>query len=566
VEHLPVLVVGAGPVGLATAVVLDHLGVRCRVVDRAPAPRSTPGAGITGAPPAGVAGAGAVEARTLELLAQLHLAEPFLDHGVPVRAAAVQWRGRVLTEVDHATLAPDSPFPFVLGIPDSTTAAILEHRLETRGIGVERGVTFVACTQDADSVTSTLRHADGSTETVHSRWLAGCDGPRSRVRDACGIAFDGADPPTGYALGDVELTWDESPDRALLLLDDRGGIRLSPLGADRWHLAADLGPTRATRRATRPTRAQLQRLCDEHLPQPARIRAVHGSGSLCVDHGRARTLRAGRAFLLGDAAAARGPLTFRATNAGIQDAWDLGWRLAAAERGAATETLLDSYDSERRGVDERLTADPGEIEGVLGVAASVRRAALEPALPFLASLPGFQRAMARARGHAEYAYRGSAAVAGAAHDRPAPGDLAPEEPRATAGGVALHDGRSYVSILFVRTQEELRTFARPTWPTDGSVPVRTVVVSRRPARGGVPGTAVVDDPEGTLRRAWGVTRPTHVLVRPDGTIGWRGRPDAGAGLAAYWQRLHGTRLPIVAPAPPARAAARVESESARRAG
>jgi 2-polyprenyl-6-methoxyphenol hydroxylase-like FAD-dependent oxidoreductase len=455
----------------------------------------------------------------------------------------------VLAEIDHRALAGESPHPFLLGVPQSTTEAVLTNRLEARGIEVERGVTLVGCRQDPEGVTSTLRHSDGRTEVVRSRWVAACDGPDSSVRDTLGIPCRGDDYPTSYAVGDVELEWDEQPDRAVLVLGDRGSLLLHPVGEERWRIAVDCGPMRNRSRPAPPTRDLLQRVCDEQLFHPARVRAVHWSTFHAVHHRSATRLRDGRVFLLGDAAQAHSPLTFQGMNAGIEDAWNLGWKLACAERAVAGEALLDSYDAERRGVDVRNISDHAEIERLFDVRSPIARRARDAVFPFLASTPGYERAMARRTTDAAYAYRSSPAVGGGVHDHPRPGDLAPEDPARTGGGVAILDGRSYVSLLFMRSETDLDAFRTPVWPTDGSLRVRTVVVSRsRPDARTVAGTASVDDSSGALHRAWSPSRPTQVLVRPDGHIGWRGRPGDAEGLANHLADVHGVRVRGTVPA------------------
>ena len=535
-ETVPVLVVGAGPVGLACAVILEHQGVRCRIVDRAAAPSELPKAS-------------ALQARTLELLDQLHLADPLLDRGIRMRASVIRHHARVLAEVDFREIAGESRHPFVLGVPQSATEAVLAHRLESRGVEVERGVTLIGCRQDPEGVTSTLRHADGRTEVVRSRWLAACDGAGSAVRDALGIPCRGDLYPTSYAMADVDLDWDEHPDRALLVLGDRGRLLLHPVAEERWRIAVDCGPMRNRSRPAPPTRDLLQRICDDQLFQSVRVRAVDWSTFHPVHHRRAARRREGRVLLLGDAAEAHSPLTFQGLNAGIEDAWNLGWKLACAERGVAGEALLDSYEAERSEVVTRNTADAIEVERLFDLRSPYARPARDTVFPFLASTPGYERAMARRTAETSFAYRSSPAVGTGFHDHPRPGDLAPEDPAHTGGGVPILDGRTYVALLFMRTETDLDGFRTPVWPTDGSLRVRTVVVSRtRTDARPVAGTASVDDSSGALHRAWSPSRPTQVLVRPDGHIGWRGHPGDAEGLANHLAEVHGVRVRGTVPA------------------
>jgi hypothetical protein len=327
----------------------------------------------------------------------------------------------------------------------------------------------------------------------------------------------------------------------MLLLGEHGTLLLSPIAPRRWRVAGDRGPLHGSLRPAAPDAEALQALCDPYLPRPARITRVHRSTCSCTHHRRAASFRRGRAFLLGGAARVPSPLTFEGTNAGIQDAWNLGWKLACAERGAATDGLLASYDAERRGIDLRITRDRAEIERNLPLRGSLGRPVRDAVFPFVAARPGYERAIARTTTQLSYGYRGSPAVAGGRPGHPRPGDLAPERPLTTDGGVAIHDGRAYVALRFVGTGAELDSFVPVAWPTNGSVRVRTVAVCRHlgdDARG-PRGVAVVHDADGGLHEAWGASGPTQVLVRPDGYLAWRGRAEDTPDLARHLARVHG---------------------------
>ncbi len=259
-------------------------------------------------------------------------------------------------------------------------------------------------------------------------------------------------------------------------------------------------------------------------------------------------------FLLGDAARVHPPVTFLGLNSGVQDAWNLGWKLALAERGLATDLLLDSYDAERRDVNERVTRGVTPVDRAVG-ADDPARAVREVALGFIASLPGYERHTAMRTARRDFAYRSSPAVgghhraAGAAVDRhPAvgvhPGDLAPDAPFTTDSGVRIRDGRSYVSLHFSGELDPNGTTGVADIPLPRRVPIRTVLVTRLPGiRAARSGTSVVTDSGGGIHQAWGITRPTHVLVRPDGSVGWRSEPPDARAVTQFLARLHGSIAP-----------------------
>ena len=188
VEELPVLVVGAGPVGLALAATLEHHGVAFRIIDRSDTP-------------ARLSKAAAIHARTIEILDELRLAGRFLERGTRLSAAEVWSNDELVAALGPGGLALESRYPFGLGLPQSLTEELLAERLDHRGIAAERGVELGECRQDERGVTATLHHRDGSCETVRAHWLAGCDGALSTVREAARISFIGEELRTRVRAG-----------------------------------------------------------------------------------------------------------------------------------------------------------------------------------------------------------------------------------------------------------------------------------------------------------------------------------------------------------------------------
>ena len=543
-EELPVLVVGAGPVGLTLAVVLDHHGVRCRIIDRS----DTPGQ---------LSKAGGIQARTLEILDELRLSEPFLEHGMRMTASEVRSHGSVIARFGPE-LATGSRYPFVLGLPQSSTEEILIERLHARGIEVERGVELGECRQDDFGVTTMLRHRNGSSEIVRTRWLAGCDGPHSTVREALRIPFPGDDSRTQLRARGCRARVGPDPRHRDAAAPGPGRHAAAP---DRAGSMAGRGRLRAVARAGPPGAADARRIsrssATRTFPARRRVGTVHWSTYYCIHHRHAFRLRARRAFLLGDAAHVHSPITFQGMNAGIQDAWNLGWKLAMAERGTATELLLDSYDAERREVDARITRDTGQVERLFTGRDLLTDRARDVLFPFVAALPGYERHMGRRTSQLSYGYRASPAVGGRPSPRLHPGDLAPDPPFTTDSGVRIRDGRSYVSLLFTgdpQSESELSPIVDMTLP--GTVPIRPVLVTKVSGlRSNRSGTSIVNDIGGGIHQAWGITRPTHVLVRPDGYIGWRADPPDADAVTRFLTTLHGALPPD---RPPTTNAARSE--------
>lgn len=340
---IDVLIVGAGPTGLVLAAQLQRFGVRFRLVDSAP----------TGVHESRAL---AVQARSLEILQTLGIAQALVDQGN--RSARLMLHfdaGKAATVELGGFGRDDTRFPFILFVSQAQTEALLGEHVVAHGTPIERGVRFVACTTEGGVVQATLRRDDGSEERVHARYLVGCDGAHSSVRKATGIPFEGDAYLQAFVLGDIEVEGPLQPD-TLHAFPGAGGIALLlPLRSPAtWRVIATSAAL--ARESARPagdistsalSLAELQATVDVstggtlRLAQPAWLAKFH------LHHRQAQRYRAGPIFLAGDAAHVHSPVGAQGMNTGIQDAWNLGWKLALVGTGAADAGLLDSYERER---------------------------------------------------------------------------------------------------------------------------------------------------------------------------------------------------------------------------
>ncbi|MCS7480501.1 rifampin monooxygenase [Umezawaea endophytica] len=326
---IDVIVVGGGPTGVVLATELAPHGVDVLVLER-------------DAEPTEVVRARGLHARSMEVLDQRGLLEPMLALG---RRSPLGGYFAGITKPPPDGL--DTTFPFVLSLPQPTTERLLVEHARALGVGIRRGHEVVGLGQDDDGVDVDL--ADGTR--LRSRYLVGCDGGRSTVRALAGIDFPGEPSTVETLLGEVELT--ASPDTVASVVAEvrktqlRFGVAPSGEGLYRFVVPAD---GVAEDRTTPPTLDEVGQ----------RLRAVAGTDfgahsprwlSRFGDATRlAERYRAGRVLLAGDAAHVHPPTGGQGLNLGIQDAVNLGWKLAAQVRGWAPEGLLDSYGAERRPV------------------------------------------------------------------------------------------------------------------------------------------------------------------------------------------------------------------------
>ena len=328
-EDVDVAVVGAGPTGLALACELRLAGVSCRVLERrAEEPNLTR--------------AFAVHARTLELLDARGLADELMPHGIAVAAVAPTPGARL----DLGQLP--SRYPMVLIVPQSGTEQLLATRAVKFGAEIIRGATVTGLTQDADGVRLELDGPDGP-DTLRAGYVVGADGAHSTVRRLIGVAFAGRQYQTHILLADVRL--DRAPAETLFAASTPDGLVLFVPFGDGWFRAIAWDRRREQVPLTEPVtvtelRSSFRTIAgdDFGMGQP------RWSTRFLSERRQAAAYRVGRVFLAGDAAHVHSPIGGQGMNTGIQDAMNLGWKLAADLGGWGPAGLLDSYQAERHPV------------------------------------------------------------------------------------------------------------------------------------------------------------------------------------------------------------------------
>jgi len=350
-----VLVVGAGPVGLTMACELARHGVRCRIIDRLPQP--LPYCRAIG-----------VTSRTLEVWEDMSVVREMIDAGLWIDGFRSIIHGRPPNDA-HISF-PDLPYG-ELGVPQYETERLLARHLGRFGVTVERGITLTVLSQDQQSVTVRLM-ATGSGETEAAfRYVVGCDGAHSAVRHALGIGFEGEAYPMTFMLGDVHIAWDLARGMALralrpveggapgmfiaIPLPEPNRYRVSTLALP--ELAAAEGADHGIQSEARgPDLADIQRVADDLVPGRPRLSELRWSSTFRISMRLDEHYRKGRVFIAGDAAHIHPPTGGQGMNTGIQDAYNLAWKLALVVKGAARESLLDSYEAERRPVGAEVVA------------------------------------------------------------------------------------------------------------------------------------------------------------------------------------------------------------------
>lgn len=334
-----VLIVGAGPTGLVLALWLKKQGIRFRIIDKSAGPGET-------------SRAMAVQARTLELYRQLDLADAVVAAGHRNPNINLWARGKRRAHVSFADAGTDvTPYPFVLVYPQDLHERLLAERLQVLGVEVERRTELVSFEDKGDHVVARLRTPDGGEQNHEARYLAGCDGARSPIRHALGIEFEGGTYKQIFYVADVALNGLEPADEVHIALDTSDFVAVLSYGGDRNRLIGTVKDERADRPET---------LTFEDVGHQAieglgiEVRKVHWFSTYRVHHRVTGSFRRGHVFLVGDAAHVHSPAGGQGMNTGILDAINLAWKLAMVVKGQAPDSLLDSYDLERRAFARKL--------------------------------------------------------------------------------------------------------------------------------------------------------------------------------------------------------------------
>ena len=536
-----VLVVGAGPVGLTMAAELARHGVSCRIVDQLAAPQ--PYCRAIGVTP-----------RTLEVWDDMGIAMPMIDAGL--------WIYSTRRYLNHSP-AQDTPrnlsdLPYEsLGIPQPETERILTAHLIRFGIAIERPVTLTSFTQDSEGVQAELMHPDGVTEKASFQYIIGCDGARSAVRRILDIPFEGDHYPVGFMLGDVDLDIDLPRGMSLwainatepgaldffiaIPLPARNRYRVSMLAPpDGSDIAAPTHGLQTDRPA--PILEQLQAVADRILPMKATMSDLQWSSNFRIGMRLAANYRKGRGFLAGDSAHIHPPTGGQGMNTGIQDAYNLAWKMALVLRYKAAPQLLDTYEAERRPVGADVVARTRAASDQLGR----KDAPQQDRLADTQVLIHYRDSTLSKNDSTE-----------SLEDLPVQaGDRAPdcdgfhrEHVRAPFRLLDITRGTDHVLLVYLgqsinseqaaqleHLAQTLKTFSGPTC----RITAISALDATLPTLFGIP---VVIDTAGEFAATYKPTLATAFLIRPDGYIGYHARPITQQGIIDYFADI--TRSSVI---------------------
>jgi 2-polyprenyl-6-methoxyphenol hydroxylase-like FAD-dependent oxidoreductase len=331
------LVVGAGPTGMTAAIELKRAGMDVRIIDKSDHMACYSQALV-------------VQARTLEQFQRYGLADRAIAIGRKLREAKFYSEGKLI--VDFTLDRVESRYPYALFIPQSQTEALLNGYMESLGVRAERSVELISLQQD-EGIQATIRRADGRTEEVSPRWLIGCDGAHSVVREKTGTPFLGGGVGLSFLLGDCEVDGPDVPKEELSIRVHHGDLVFMGRLSERIvRVIVALHEQQGKGDRHELTIEEMQSAVDR-VGVRAKIRSAEWLTPFHVSDLQAKHYRIGNVFLAGDASHIHSPVGGQGMNTGIQDVANLAWKLAAVVRGA-DDSLLNSYEEERGEVGKAL--------------------------------------------------------------------------------------------------------------------------------------------------------------------------------------------------------------------
>ena len=545
----PVVIVGAGPTGLMAAALLVQCGVPVRILDKSPTAAKE-------------SRAFAVQARTLEALLSIGLAESFLDRGILATGARVyvdghRTAGFSFEDVGH----PHTPFPVVMIIPQSETEAILVEHLSGKGVEVERGVAATGLTQDAEGVTLRYTDADGHEAEIRCPYLIGADGAHSLVRKALDLSFEGAPYAQTFLLADCTLEGQLQDGPFSAFFSGPNFALWFPIRGERYGRVITTShqevsdPSLAGQGSSPATLPEVEDSFRRAAKLDLRLSNPVWMSRYRVHHRGVDRYGTGRVFVAGDAAHIHSPAGGQGMNTGLQDAFNLAWKIAAVLRGHAPDRLLGSYDAERRPVGDQVLKVTDRMFSFVTSPSGWAAAARAVALPVIGATIGRSETLRSRAFHflseLGIAYEPGAAVqdGSAAAQRwpggPAPGLRAPDAQ--VARKVSVFDllaGYRFQILAFSRdplseprieqAASDLENTARASGLDVGTHLIARSLVGRHPR--------LVQAETDTIMSVYGVADPVSqalYLVRPDGHVAWRAPSFDFAGCSAFMTERFG---------------------------
>ena len=559
-----VLVVGAGPTGLTMAAELTRHGVPCRIIDKK--------SGITDKTKALT-----LQSRTMEVFEDMGLIEEVLEKGRPVAGFSFYTEGKRIFHVASAEL--DTPYPYIMLYPQFETERSLYNHLNSLGVEVEWNTDILKLHQNRGEIQVSLKHPSGEIEQIEPDYLIACDGGRSFCRKALNVKLEGETFDSEFLIADLKLDWDNPPtkDEWHGYFTDRGFVLIASLdGENSWRMVTEVPWDIQDESADdsshyeQPTFAEFRKMFELLNPIPnLKLSEPNWMSRFRIHRRIIDRFRHGNVFFAGDAAHLHSPAGGQGMNTGIQDAYNLAWKLALVCRGVANPELLDTYNTERYPLSKQQVQTTDAAFKMMLLRHPVSRAIRDRLASLLINLEPIQQRMEKRLAMLTINYRKSPIVDEYRElplslgnpikeiaefrqwndfgEAPHAGDRAPDFTFSSNGAdkrlFEIIQGTSHKLLMFVGNYDE-PDFERDFKQRYSLVKqkygneIEPVLIHMNELPFEVEGRiSVMQDDEGELHQRYGAHSHCIYLIRPDGYIGYRSQPAKLDLFLEYCDRI-----------------------------
>jgi 2-polyprenyl-6-methoxyphenol hydroxylase-like FAD-dependent oxidoreductase len=506
-----VIIVGAGPTGLALACQFVRYGIDFVIIDKKE--------GVT--PYSKALG---VHARTLEIYEQIGLAKPAILQGTPAGKVRMLERGEVLGEVNLSNVGEGlSPYPFMLVFEQSRNEQLMYDWLRAHNKDVSWQNELLAFSQNTSRVTASIKTADGQTQDIEARYLVGCDGPRSLVRHDLGLSFAGSTFERLFYVADVHIDWKFTHDALMVCIAPHSVVAFFPLpGEKRWRIVGSF-PEGVMKDESDVVYEEIEEQIRKEAQIDLEITEVDWFSTYKVHTRHVDRFSSGRCFVAGDSAHIHTPAGGQGMNTGIQDSYNLAWKMAMVLKHSAQERLLDTYNEERLPNAKRLTETTDRMFNLAAgndwFVSLIRNTIFPPMAKYILSIDSIRKRFFIMVSQIGISYRDNSL---SSHDEDHDFDVKAGDrvPYIVTDGQSIFDllhSPKFHLLSFSDTQTK-----PPTLPSTDILEAQTLPLNS------------------AVKKIFGVDRPFSVLLRPDNHIALITSDTSLKPIMDYLKRMFGS--------------------------
>ncbi len=514
-KNIDVLIVGAGPVGLFCANELNRHGLTCRIIDKKThISEKSKALGI--------------HIRTLDVLQDSGFIKEILMQGHPVEGITFKSNGKTLIKATFEGIEANRHF--LIDLPQNKTEAILSQSLEQKGINIEWETELTDVTQTPTEITATIKKANNKVGLLNANWLIACDGSHSTIRHLMHAEFKGAEYQQAWWLADVLLDWDVSDKHMSIYINKRGPLACFPMGDKRYRLVM----TAPEGSMTDPTLEDIACEFKQRSSDAAAFTNPIWLSRFTIHHRQIQKYRYDRVFFAGDAAHIHSPMGGQGLNTGIQDIYNLIWKLALVEKGRAKPELLDSYHEERFPIGHEVLKKTDKMTRMILLTNPLLIVLRNSLIKLVLSIRKIRNFIIRDVAELSISYRKSSIVHHFGDARYlVPGEYVPSfelmDPvtNRLANSITITQGTEHHLFLFagIKNKKITKLFQiaeniAQKYPSS----IKVHLVLRNKTELGETSCNQWIDEQLQLHKRFKLTRPTLILIRPDKYIGFLQKP------------------------------------------